>query len=299
MKDIRWGLFVTILLVTGCLDSADPAAPSPTGPKSRVAPPGAPDGFSADLGRIEGLVVTSETEPVAGANVSIFDPFELTATTDDDGRFAFERLAPDTYSLVAMAPGYKAQARKIEVGADMVAEAHLILEAVAVLEPFTASFVDEGFLTLQLVAPGTPATNPGGLLTLAPGAGRDKWVFHHPSQDELAGYVGALAWTANQYFSARNMTLHANSTHDQPGHFLNTSRGPSPVLLRIVLPEPKSAGVVTSQLYLVNECAQPADCASKPPERWQQVVFQQRFHVYSTLFYVEPPPESYSPLPDG
>jgi|JI10StandDraft_1071094.scaffolds.fasta_scaffold12875_5 uncharacterized GH25 family protein len=53
--------------------------------------------------RLEGLVLTADEQPVAGATVSISSNPPRTATTQTDGSFAFDKLVGRPYTLVARA----------------------------------------------------------------------------------------------------------------------------------------------------------------------------------------------------
>jgi iron complex outermembrane receptor protein len=76
-----------------------------------------PDDASAATGAVAGRVASAETgAALAGVNVALVGT-ERGASTDDDGTFAIEAVAPGTYTLVASFVGYAPARRSIRVEA--------------------------------------------------------------------------------------------------------------------------------------------------------------------------------------
>ncbi len=74
-------------------------------------------------GEITGVVTDTQSQrPIVGAKVTVSSPSQsATATTDQQGRYAFLSLAPDTYTVTVTAAGYVAQALNgVTVQADQV-----------------------------------------------------------------------------------------------------------------------------------------------------------------------------------
>lgn len=130
-----------MLVLAGCLGggdsgdtvSYDPAATkdgSATAPSS-ADPVEAPEG----TGSVAVLVVTSEFEPVSGAQVLLADT-ERAAYTDTEGRAAFSGIEPDSYTVLAAKPGYRAiedEGKLVEVVEGETVEVSLHLDPVEVV----------------------------------------------------------------------------------------------------------------------------------------------------------------------
>jgi Flp pilus assembly protein TadD len=70
---------------------------------------------SAQQGRLRGVVLDEDRQPIRGATVTAenpnnFGPTRITATTDEKGRFSMIGLRLGQWRLVAFAPGYSPQA---------------------------------------------------------------------------------------------------------------------------------------------------------------------------------------------
>src|SRR5687767_12663945 len=55
---------------------------------------------------VTGVAADSTGAPLAEAQIDLFGPVRRAARTGDDGRFAFEGLAPGEYRLVAVRAGF-------------------------------------------------------------------------------------------------------------------------------------------------------------------------------------------------
>ena len=70
--------------------------------------------------RLEGLVLSTDEQPVGGASVSLSSNPPRTATTDTDGSFAFEGLVRRPYTLVARAAAGVAGPLTAKLGSGLV-----------------------------------------------------------------------------------------------------------------------------------------------------------------------------------
>lgn len=70
--------------------------------------------------RLEGLVLSTDEQPVGGATVTLSSNPPRTATTDTDGSFAFEGLVRRPYTLVARAPAGVAGPLTAKLGSGLV-----------------------------------------------------------------------------------------------------------------------------------------------------------------------------------
>ncbi|MEO8551025.1 MAG: carboxypeptidase regulatory-like domain-containing protein, partial [Kofleriaceae bacterium] len=83
-----------------------PRAPEPPRPRGEVDPQPrvVVDDDPTGALRLEGQVIDTDDQPVAGAKVTISSRPARTAVTEADGGFAFDALVGRTYTLVARAP---------------------------------------------------------------------------------------------------------------------------------------------------------------------------------------------------
>lgn len=83
-----------------------PRAPEPARPRGEVEqqPRVVIDDDPTGALRLEGQVIDTDDQPVAGATVTISSRPQRTATSEADGGFAFDALVGRTYTLIARAP---------------------------------------------------------------------------------------------------------------------------------------------------------------------------------------------------
>jgi tetratricopeptide (TPR) repeat protein len=76
---------------------------------------------AAQTGRVVGIVKDETGQPIKGATLSLENPDasprSFTATSDDHGRFAVIGLKAGEWSMVAQAPGFQAEAVRLQVRA--------------------------------------------------------------------------------------------------------------------------------------------------------------------------------------
>lgn len=290
--------------VAGCVSTGPNIRSNegPEGPGSVVAPPGAPEGMAPDLGSIEGTVLTDELQPIAGAIVAMFQPIELRATSDAEGRFAFVKLEPGTYAVQAMAEGYDSQARSFLVQAGTAAEGSFVLKSHITDEPYANLFID-GFFFSCVTVTGPVGLNACGLINgTVPLFPNDLQIARHDSDPNLVAVAATLAWNANQVLGARSMELSIYADHQKDQYFTSYKSGPSPLTNTTILESPMAAkNRINTGAFPNRFCgpSNPTACASSPPESLVQVVAQQRIAGYTTLFYGDLPPPGYTGLADG
>ncbi|HLE47800.1 MAG TPA: carboxypeptidase-like regulatory domain-containing protein [Candidatus Thermoplasmatota archaeon] len=295
-------LLAASALLGGCVTPAGPgdATLEPTPRASSVVAPSEAAGSNAhDTGTIRGSVVSDEAMPIAGADVAVVSPIELAAKTDQGGAFEFQRLSPGSYALRVSALGYQTAARRFEVRAGDVAAASFVLSGITIREPHSSQFIDEASITLAFTAAFYYGGSTANTQTYAPGAFPDRTRFVHPTDVALTAYVGSVEWKSDTAVGVKRVLLESNATFGKT-FFKNASAGQSPFTMTVLIePATPSASNVTSLLQLGAYCTAttPADCASRPPESLVQVTLQQRIHLYTTHFHVEPPPPGYTGLP--
>lgn len=126
-------------LLAGCTD--DPSEAEPALPAD------------ASTGTLRGVVLDTTITPVEGANVTL-EGYDLVATTNADGAFAFEGLAGGTYRLVAEHPGFNgaqttAQVDPTAAKADIV---RIVMQPKQTVVPFVQPYEWRGFIQCAYIA---------------------------------------------------------------------------------------------------------------------------------------------------
>lgn len=121
--------------LAGCTGGDDVA-----GPAGEVS---GPAGVTDDTGGVQGLVLSEEGLPIAGAQVALGADGALT-TTGEQGVFNFGQVAPGSYQLFVQKLGFETVGRSISVEAGEVTEVEVTLAAIMVAEPFHLTLVKEG-----------------------------------------------------------------------------------------------------------------------------------------------------------
>jgi hypothetical protein len=84
---------------------------------------------SIPRGTIQGRVSDEHDRPIAGVEIRLSGPSRLRTTTDATGSFWFDQLAPGRYLLVAISNGFKDAVRQVNLSAETVADADLLMRA--------------------------------------------------------------------------------------------------------------------------------------------------------------------------
>src|SRR5687767_10855226 len=97
------------IVFAGC-SAAETQGQSET-PGSTTAPAPVVD---ANTGSIAGTVTTDEMEPIPNAEVGVIG-IDAVVTTDAQGAFTFNDVAPGTYNVLANALGFEQRGKKVDV----------------------------------------------------------------------------------------------------------------------------------------------------------------------------------------
>src|SRR5690242_2936784 len=98
---------------------------------------------TATTGAIAGVVVDEAIRPIANATVSLQNP-SRNATTDADGRFAFEDLPAGTYFLAASARRHEPTQVSVDVAAGDASAVRILLVASNTAEPYSTTLQFRG-----------------------------------------------------------------------------------------------------------------------------------------------------------
>lgn len=121
-------------LLAGCSDGGAAEADGPE------------DGLPAGDLRLEGVVVDDAVRPLADVNVTATGPTgTLGTTTDAEGLFAFEGVAPGVYIVVASKPFYISHQQAVTVGEGAAALAKFQLTFEASQVPYANVYKYDGF----------------------------------------------------------------------------------------------------------------------------------------------------------
>ena len=104
-----------------------------------------PETTEAGRGAISGVVVDEAIRPLAGVNVTLLGP-QVQATTDDQGLFLFDGLAPGLYTLSAAAPMFLPVQTTAEAKVGETAKVRMVLAADATPRPYHTVLKFEGFI---------------------------------------------------------------------------------------------------------------------------------------------------------
>lgn len=104
---------------------------------------------TADTGILRGIVIDEGIHPLAGVAINITGAGVATATTNDDGAFGLDGLAPGDYFMTASKPGYV----PVQASGTVVAglanpdPVKIVLLADPASLPYPAQYFLEGYLT--------------------------------------------------------------------------------------------------------------------------------------------------------
>lgn len=311
---------ILLLLVSGCFGGSDsgPAAttPAPEGPQVFAE-------FTQDTGAIEGAVVDESILPVANATVNLTKASSQseildTATTDEEGRFAFSLLDPGAYRVATQARGFAKAFSLVTVEAGTATSVQVIVGAVASEEPYVDVQIWNGFIPCELAV----------LVTVFPChaavAGEPDNYHTFPVEDGWVGLVAETSWAQDADSLRMDVTSEGNISSTQwPWHlehgppplraevlpgFQYPPGGPSALGLEDPPPVPDGAFALEIKMgYLgtfqntINETAAPM-CAIHPLGYCQGVgpAIEFRFAVYTSVFMFDKPDSlsAYTAVPD-
>jgi hypothetical protein len=263
---------------------------------------------TSSTGVIRGVVVDDAIRPIAGVHLSVpADGGPRTTTTSEDGLFGFEGLAPGTYFISAAKPGFRPAQSSTDVVAG-VAEPPIVriqLAADASFKaPYTEQFVFDGFIECSAGA-GVVVAYAYGSICSANGQ-----LFpndHFAESVTLSGYPqfvqSEMTWESTQ---ALSRSLSHSFYYDDPGETDGEKDlsvyGTSPIINAMNDSVAKEyvegldyeAGqnlTLNQRIFTVSDNGEfgPGFAAT----------IEQKFTVYSTVFYGYLPPEGWTFMDSG
>jgi hypothetical protein len=319
-------LVATVLVASGCLAGGEPLVESTSNPQTTrgSAPPvvatttadaAAP---GEDTGSVSVTVTTTELQPVGAAQVTIAQT-ELSAFTDTAGVAIFNGVAPGTYTVLVAKPGYQAQqdkGRVVEVAAGEVAEVKMVLNPIEVIDAATgyhSTFPLRGFIScaiegqdgivLNRATPCGDYIQPGGVQIGDPNH-KSRFAITIDSVKVLALVVEgkwqpATGFTAQQLrmLVTHQLTCTAATCIWNDAAINVVGRSPlHGVLLdgadrKIVKRWGEDPAAYPKTVYAETGAYCKSNCTGV------QIVFQQSFEKFVTVFYGREPPAGYTALP--
>ena len=308
-------LIVAVLLVvgvfSGCVGSTSSSeAGDPATSASATVDAGSNAASTDEVGSLTGVVTDDEAVPLSGVKIAILTP-DLSALTDEAGKYTFLNLKVGEYEVFAERLGYESKAAKvtIESGKETSHNFQLIALAISdaypetdhyatVLECMVQTFVWVSTCTwpyelvyLTAHKNGVNLTNYGLPPDVMDNKFRDKVTVKFGADENI---VSELEWRANTDL-AKQMQINNCLDYDQiqdscTGSFANKA-GESPINHMFELPKqhrPKAADkpfTYVSAIWL----------------NWGSVdqvglVLDQKVDLYNTVFYNGAPPEEFTVL---
>ncbi len=203
-----------VLFITASLALAGCAAPTPTGP--------ADDDFALDdeleateeTGVIRGLVVTPSIEPVDGATITLLNMGRST-TSNADGAFGFDQLAPGTYFMEVAHDGYNGTQASATVvaGVDRPPVVRVLLTPNPTTQPYIEALSFTGYLAcgIAVVYTSVGCTTNGFLASMT----ESEAIFWLQYTNVPQWAQGELVWESTQ--PAGGQFIWQAVQHNYPG----------------------------------------------------------------------------------
>lgn len=261
------------LLLAGCAG----AAPS----RSAAAP--AP---ASGLGRVDGVAYDTEFNPLPRVRVSL-SGHPITVYSDRRGAFSLVDVEPGPRELEAHLEGYRPSKLGVDVAAGEILTVRLELDAIPKTVSYHELVLYTGHMTLGVATP---------LYAARPGLGvQDELVFPRNLSVGAHAALMEMTWQTSSPVGSDRFQLDASID----GLLYNQSVGPSPLVNRV---EPLKHAVdvmLTQSIWLPRTCDYytTATCVADPPDTLIGIAIDQRFDLYSTVFYGSRRPQEYTAVP--
>lgn len=280
MGAIRAPLLVVVLLVgSGCAGRAGPAA----APSVSATP--------EDYAPLMGFVLDPGIEPVVGASVGVHGT-NATTRTDAGGGYRFAEVPFDVPLVVIVeAEGFLTASKSATVPMDASILLNFTLEPVPVRRPYHQVLPMAGFLSCQAFAAaagGTRHLECGGFDS------NNKPIHDFAVGPDTAGVVLELVWEPGTAAAeSLNVTVETVNFGDQD-QVLATAVGAS--VLRTQVSELQARRFYSSGGIMRAIVAAGVDPDEYEGSAGASVPVQQAFTLYASVFYVEPPPPTYTAI---
>jgi hypothetical protein len=283
MKSILVALLLVATVLAGC--SGGGSKSDDCTDRCPIPPP------AKGKGVIVGLVVDGGFSPVKGAKV-IVTSTELSDVSDDAGRFMFQDVNPGLYQLTVSKPGYGTVNPTVDVIADDTAPevTKVLLMRIPGTEPYVEPLVFEGFIECSAGA-ALDAGNYAFYSACSHSALQDVLNDRFAVTYELEGAVPTFAqsemvWTSSQALGNALAVMYSRGGGTVAPVDYVSARGTSPLVI-------KANQTVLETNEIVSE--NPLWIRAFPwAETVVGVTLQQKFTVYTHLFYNFEPAEDWT-----
>lgn len=127
------GFLIAAVVLAGCI-----AGSEGSGPAAAAGGPAAAPAFNETTGSIQGVVTDEEIHPLANAQIGIVGS-TLSTLTDDSGGYTLNYVPVGRVQVAALALGYEAAVRPVEVAAGELSRVDFILVQLAPTGPYSIS----------------------------------------------------------------------------------------------------------------------------------------------------------------
>lgn len=289
---MKLGALATLILlaaiaISGCAGGSKGA---PVGSSSSAALITAGD--DPEGGAIRGRVVDDEMLPVGRAKVGIV-ALRLETETDGEGSFAFSQIPAGRYVVAASALGYEQATAAVEVLAGETAQTTITLRAIKIEVPYNETLTYRGRMTLGfLYVPWSGIFDDLERNVDVPNPTNDRFAFNWTFKDNKypTEEVFELVWTPAVATGTVLSMLYFVPDPDDPAgldsHTILSKTGSS-VLVGNVTSEQLEAAAKKYPKGSFIMGIYPDDT---------EVIANQDFTLYRTLFFHGPPPPGFSVL---
>lgn len=225
-----------------------------------------------------------EMVPIEGADVGVVGQAKLAAKTDAAGRFTLNEVAPGNYNLIAQRLGFDAASKAIMVVAGEVTPVNFSLVAIATAGPTHQLIPYNGFLNLG----GSVGVREGAAYTVYFNDANTRMFFETNVTKGLTAVIDGMRWGSSAPLTTKWFMLDMQVD----GVRKNRTSGASPLVERLDDLEITKKGKIGHQVWVAwGSVSEPASAAV--------VVYQQKFELYTTVFYGGPIPDGYDPFPSA
>jgi hypothetical protein len=261
---------------------------------------------TSSTGVIRGVVVDDAIRPIAGARLSLpVGGAPRTATSSDEGLFGFDGLEPGTYFVSASKPGYLPAQTSVEVVAgvrDPPIVRILLGTDTSFRSPYYEQYTFEGFIECS-----TGVSHPSvGYAYYSACSGNDQLF---PNDKFATSYVltghpemvqSEMVWDSTQAVSeSLSHNFYYEDDGEQDGYKDLTVEGPSPLV--------NTMDAEVSKEYVEGLDYEEGDelllqmrmFTTATDGTGAALTIQQRFTVYTTIFYGYTPPGGWRLMDTG
>ncbi len=290
---LRMILAASVLLLVslaGCTDN-DP----PEEPENNL---GVDEGLEAtdSTGVIRGVVVSPSITPIEGVSVTIRSTGDQ-AMSNADGEFSFSDLEPGTYFLRAEKLGHNATDSSVEVvaGVDRPPIVRILLESNLAALPMVEILEFEGFLQCSVTAV-VIGGNICGLVDIVTGQPLDSPLMSYELAAQPTFIQSEMVWESTQPLGGELQLMYSWSD-DACEPFLcdEETAGTSPLVLSLDEEGVDTIGFGRDHDLMIRVFNQGLAESSGT----LGLTFEQRFTVFTTVFYGFSPDPGYLYIEDG